>query len=173
MGKSNQKSITVKKEECDKQHYYTQINLNALFYAMKELSGDAFKLWVYFSKNQPNYSFDLSSKHAEETLSLSKRRYDNSIKELIDGGFLVDTNTDPKEVKNQWTFYELPLVNNQHKPLQQNDTSLGIEENKPCLSVDTRNITENTNKEMKNREPIDISSMTQQERQAYFSKNVF
>jgi len=24
-------------------------------------------------------------------------------------GFLVDTNTDPDEVKNSWTFYERPL----------------------------------------------------------------
>lgn len=74
-------------------------------------------MWVYFSKNQQGYEFELSSKHAEETFSLSKRRYDNAIKELTEGGFLVDTNIDPNEVKNRWTFYEIPLELNKNKPL--------------------------------------------------------
>ena len=135
-------------------------------------------MWIYFSKNQNGYEFELSSKHAEETFSFSKRRYDNAIKELTKGGFLVDANTDPQEVKNSWTFYEIPLEANENKPLQQNDTSLVNEENKPCIGVDTRNITDNTNKKMKNSlvsadTPRDFEKMTQRQKHDYFSKYVF
>ncbi len=174
MGKSNQKTVKVVKEPCDKKHYYAAINLNALTYAAGLLSGDGFKMWIYFSKNQPDYKFELSSKHAEETFSLSKRRYDNAIKELTENGFLVDTNTDPKEVQNRWTFYELPLDQKQDKPLQQNDTSLIDADNKPCLSVDTRNNTDNTN----NTHTLgavsmpsysgDISTMTEEQKKQFF-----
>jgi len=83
MGKSNQKTVKVEKEPCDKNNFYTAINLDALNYSASVLSGDGFKMWVYFSKNRPGYEFELSSKHAEETFLLSKRRYDNAIKELV------------------------------------------------------------------------------------------
>ena len=178
MGKSNQKTVKVVKELCNKEKIYTAINLNALTNAGKQLSGDAFKMWVYFSKNQQGYEFELSSKHAEETFSLSKRRYDNAIKELTEGGFLVDTNIDPNEVKNRWTFYEIPLEVNKYKPLQQNDTSLGTKENKPCICVDTRNNTDNTIKTKKNSlfsvgTPQGFESMTEKQKKDFFSKNVF
>jgi len=48
---------------------------------------------------------------------LSKRRYDNAIKELIEGGYLVDVNTDPLEPTNRWMFYEKPLVADENKAL--------------------------------------------------------
>ena len=177
MGKSNQKTVKVIKEPCNKTNLYTAINLRALSLAGNKLSGDAFKMWVYFSKNQNAYEFELSSKHAEETFSLTKRRYDNAIRELIEEGFLVDTNTDPKDVKNSWTFYEIPLGQIENKPLQKNDTSLVDQNYKPCAPADTRNNTENTN----NRETIvsqfsakegkPFSEMTNEEKRRMFDKN--
>ena len=177
MGKSKQKTVKVYKEPCDKRNFYTAINLTALSKAAKVLDGDAFKMWVYFSKNQHRYEFQLSSKHAEEAFSLSKRRYDNAVKELIEKGFLVDSNTDPNEVKNSWSFYEIPLEDKDNKPLQQNDTSLVAKNNQPCICDDTRNNTENTNN-MKNSllpkdGPEDFDSMTDQQRKEYFSTHVF
>lgn len=178
MGKSNQKTVKVIKELCNKENIYTAINLNALNKAGKDLSGDAFKMWVYFSKNQNGYELELSSKHAEETFSLSKRRYDNSIQELIREGYLVDTNTDPNEVKNRWTFYEIPLDTKSDKPLQQKNTSLENEKNKTCACVDTRNNINNTNTTMKNslfstETPKGFEKMTERQKQDFFARNVF
>ena len=51
MGKSNQKTVVVKKQPCDKSRFYATINLDALAAAGGSLSGDAFKMWVYFAKN--------------------------------------------------------------------------------------------------------------------------
>ena len=178
MGKSNQKTVKVKKEPCNKDNYYTTINLNALSSAAKQLSGDAFKMWVYFSKNQNNYEFNLSSQHAIESFSLSKRRYDNAIKELTTLGFLVDTNTDPDEVINRWTFYEDPLTNKEDKPLQQNDTSLEKKEYKPSSTVDTRNNTENTIKTMQKSifpegKVVGWDNMTEKQKKDYYAKHIF
>ena len=62
----NQKTITVCKELCDNQHYYTMINLNALERAAIDLKSGAFKLWIYFAKNQNNFTFGLSNKAVAE-----------------------------------------------------------------------------------------------------------
>lgn len=175
MGKSNQKTVLVSKEVCNKNNLYATINLKALNYSASKLSGDGFKMWVYFSKNQNGYEMELSSKHAEETFSLSKRRYDNAIKELIEGGFLIDSNTDPQAVKNSWTFYELPLDEEENKPLQQNDTRLVNNENKPSPSVDTRNITNNKNNRIGQQVvvPENWMLMTDKEKEAYYREYVF
>ena len=157
MGKSKQKTVKIIKEPCDRHHYYTAINLNAIDYASSALSGDGLKMWLYFAKNQNDWSMSLSSKHAEETFNISKRRYDNGIHELIECGFLVDVNTDPSAIENLWEFHELPssasrndggeegLVNNEYKPLQQNNISLNTQENKAYISDDTRNNTNTIN----------------------------
>mgnify|MGYP003305426930 CR=1 FL=1 len=48
---ANQKTIKVQKEQCDKAHLYALYNLDALQYAMIDLKGESFKLWVYLGKN--------------------------------------------------------------------------------------------------------------------------
>lgn len=179
MGKSNQKTVKTNKEKCDRNNYYATINLDALQFAVASLSGDGFKMWVYFSKNQNGWVQQLSSKHAQETFNLSKRRYDNAIKELIEGGFLVDANTNPDDVVNSWEFYEKPLVEEMDKPLQTNNTSLFALENKPSLTDDTRNITQNTitknivDEKTTLKEEISFTEMTDKQRREFFVKKVF
>jgi len=142
MGKSKQKTVKVIKEPCDRQHYYTAINLEAIENAASQLSGDGFKLWIYFAKNQDKYNMSLSSKHAEQTFNLTKARYDNGIHELIKYGFLIDVNTDPNAIENLWEFHEVPasdsqsaeneggFVDNEYKPLSKANTSIGSNETK-------------------------------------------
>lgn len=87
MSVPNQKHIIIKKEPCDKDNLYTTINLQALQQAMQNLSGEAFKFWVYLSKNQQNYEFDLSQKAAEQW-GLKKTQYYNNLEKLIEKGYL-------------------------------------------------------------------------------------
>jgi hypothetical protein len=99
----NQKTIKTNKELCDKSHYYTQINLDALQYAMSDLKGEAFKLWVYLGKNINGYTFALSPVDAITNWGIgSKSSYTRAVKELIDKGYLVETSP------NHYDFYELP-----------------------------------------------------------------
>ena len=99
----NQKTITVCKELCDKQHYYTTINLNALERAAIDLKSGAFKLWVYLAQNQNNYTFALSNKAVAEYFGIKKDQYDNAVKELIEKGYLIET------AKNKYKFVELAV----------------------------------------------------------------
>jgi hypothetical protein len=68
----NQKTITIKKEKADNKNYYCKINLSALECAATDLKSGAFKLWIYFAKNQDNYSFGLSNKAVAETFGIKK-----------------------------------------------------------------------------------------------------
>ena len=98
----NQKVITVKKQPTDKQNYYTMINLNALELAEIDLKAGAFKLWIYFAKNQNNFTFALSSKEVQENFGIKIKQYNSAIEELIEKGYLV------KEKGFNYYFNELP-----------------------------------------------------------------
>lgn len=97
----NQKTITIKKEDCNRQNFYAAINLNALELAAIDLKSGAFKLWIYFAKNQDNYTFGLSNKAVAEQFGIKKDQYDSAVKELIEKGYLIET------AKNKYVFKEL------------------------------------------------------------------
>lgn len=103
----NQKGITVHKEPCDnatQEHYYAKINLEAISHAAMGLDAGAFKLWIYFAKNQPGYQFALSKKVVEEQFGIKKTQYDNAIKELKEKGYLI------QDKGNYYSFYEVPVT---------------------------------------------------------------
>lgn len=79
----NQKIVRIEKEPCGKGNLYAAINLKALEAAAQNLDAGAFKLWIYFAKNQNGYEFALSSKDANTTFGLGKSQYDTGLK--LDG----------------------------------------------------------------------------------------
>lgn len=110
----NQKVVTVKQSICDKEHIYTQCNLKANKMALKELSANAYKLYMYFALNQNDYTFALSYVHVYSVTGMSEKTYHRAVKELIEKGYLVKE----ENKKNQYIFYdgkidgEYPLVKN-------------------------------------------------------------
>ena len=100
----NQKIIKVSKQPCDKQHYYSAINLVAMEEAAINLDAGAFKLWMYFAKNQNNYEFALSSKDAEANFGIKIKQYNNAVAELMNKGYLVNTKG------NNYIFNEKPVM---------------------------------------------------------------
>ena len=124
----NQKIVTVEKEPCGKGNLYAAINLNAMEAAAQDLDAGAFKLWIYFAKNQNGYEFALSSKDTHDTFGLGKSQYDTAVKKLISSGYLTNTQG------NQYTFSEIPASK---QPLYGNNTT-------PLSENDTRNNTYNT-----------------------------
>lgn len=105
----NQRVVTVKKEQANKQNLYTINNLMALNYAAGMLeSKGGFKLYIYFAKNQNNYNFALSSSDFCAWSGLSQTAYTTAFKELQDKGFLVED----RYKKGKFVFYEMPIQNN-------------------------------------------------------------
>lgn len=51
-------------------------------------SAGAFELWIYFAKNQNNYTFALSSRDVENTFGMKIKQYNNAISKLIEKGYL-------------------------------------------------------------------------------------
>lgn len=101
----NQKVITINKEQCDGNHLYAAINLDAMCWAAQNLDGNPFKLWIYFAKNQKDYHFALSSRDAKELFGLKKDAYDRAIQILQEKGYLVAESNN----SNKYNFYEIPL----------------------------------------------------------------
>lgn len=101
----NQKVVKVQKELCNKQNIYAAINIDAMESAARALDAGAFKLWVYFAKNQDGYEFALSSKEVEVTFGMKIKQYNNAVDNLIEAGYLVrqgDSNT--------YHFNEKPVI---------------------------------------------------------------
>lgn len=81
---------------------YAKINLNALQNAMAKLKKmGSLKLWLYLSKNQNGYSFDLSCAECNKW-GLKPDAYHDAVRDLEDKGFLK------KSTDNFYIFYEKP-----------------------------------------------------------------
>lgn len=100
----NQKVVTVSKQKCDKQHLYATINLEAMEQAAQALDAGAFKLWVYFAKNQNGYEFALSSSAVQATFGMKIKQYNNAVDQLIEKGYLV------VQSGNQYAFNEKAVI---------------------------------------------------------------
>ena len=72
--------------------------------AMNELSGESFKLWIYFSKNQDKYSFDLSPKDVEKW-GISRSTFYRIKDEFIEKGYLQQK----QQGSNIYYFTETPF----------------------------------------------------------------
>ena len=148
----NQKTIKVSKEVCNKDNLYAVINLQALQSAASDLKAGAFKLWIYFSKNQNFYEFALSNKDVADNFGIKKDQYDGAVKELISKGYLVETSG------NHYTFYEVPqkqektTTENENFSQQEKPTTKSGKKPQPEVGKTnnekwektTRNITDNT-----------------------------
>ena len=98
----NQKTITIKKECCDTKNLYAKINIEALTSAVQDLKGESFKLWIYLSKNQDNYTFNLSKVDAMNFGIGSISSYNRAVAELVQKGYLQEIQ------KDEYTFIERP-----------------------------------------------------------------
>lgn len=102
MSYTNQKTIQISKEPCDQISKYAKINLDALQNAMAKLKKmGSLKLWLYLSKNQNGYKFDLSCAECNKW-GLKPDTYHDAVRDLEDKGFLK------KCTGNFYFFYENP-----------------------------------------------------------------
>lgn len=101
----NQRKITVNKAQADKKNHYTINNLAALDEAAGALESlGGFKLYIYFAKNQNNYTFALSSADFCKWSGLSVKAYNTAFAELVEKGYL-QLQSGSKTIYN---FYEQP-----------------------------------------------------------------
>lgn len=101
-----QKVLLVNKEPCDKNHYYSVINLESIDYAALHLKGVPFQMWLYIAKNQNNYEFALSCNAFMDWCGCSKPTYLDAVKKLEEKRFLVKEKNE--KYKEYYRFYEMP-----------------------------------------------------------------
>ena len=77
-----------------------------IFYAAKQLSAEAFKLWMYLYKEGMRLGYYyLRRKKIQEDFGIKKTQYNSAIKEIIKQGYLVEY---PE--MNLWEFYVMPVI---------------------------------------------------------------
>jgi hypothetical protein len=104
-----------------------------------DLDAGAFKLWIYFSKNQNEYEFALSQKAAEENFGLKKKQYDNAVNQLIEKKYLVVSKG------NHYIFNEIPVVSKENNDVvSKSNYDVVSKGNHTQYPKDTRNITDTT-----------------------------
>ena len=110
MSFANQKAVRIEKEPCDLKNHYSKINIDALQNAMNVLTKMcSMKLWLFLSKNQNGYKFDLSCADCQKW-GLKPDSYHAAVNDLIEKGFLV------KLSGNQYVFKEMPNSNYRENP---------------------------------------------------------
>ena len=97
----NQKVITVFKEKCSKD--FLQINNGSWKAASNLLTYSAFKIYLYIASNRDTYTFALSYAAINEDIPMNRKTYDKAIKELIDCGYLYQSDAE----SNNWIFSEV------------------------------------------------------------------
>lgn len=97
----NQKVVKVMHDICDKSHLYTMCNVKANSRALKELSPNTYKLYMYFDLNQDGYTFALSYQAVHNATGMSDKTYQKAVNELIEKKYLV-----PSETKGLYIFYD-------------------------------------------------------------------
>lgn len=127
----NQKVIVVAKAVTDEKNKYARINLQAMDNAAQDLGAGAFKLWIYFAKNQNGYEFALSRQAVENNFGIKKKQYDNAIEELITKKYLVVTKS------NYYTFYEVPKIEKESAEVPKSNQD--VEPKSDCVVITKSN----------------------------------
>ena len=81
-----------------------------IFYAAKQLSAEAFKLWMYLYKEGMRLGcYYLRRKRVQEDFGIKKTQYNSAFKELIEKGYLVQ-HLETNSAAYLWEFYVMPVV---------------------------------------------------------------
>ena len=102
MAAPNQRIIYIERVSDKVRADYFKIGHEQLNKAASDLSGNAFKLYVYLCDNQANFKLELSSKHFIDWSGTSDSTYDRAFKELKDKQYLIKA---PNK-KNVFLFVE-------------------------------------------------------------------
>lgn len=85
----NQKVIHIQKRTYEDN--FSQVGNDEWQRAARELSGSAFKLYLYLAGNKDGFELALSQKAVEDTTGLSKNTYHRAVEELETKGYLSST----------------------------------------------------------------------------------
>lgn len=100
----NQKSIITHKTKSDKASAYGIFNVEGTLKAASCLSDRAFKLFVRMNLHQDGHRYALSPAEIQKAIGMSDKRYREAVKELIEKGYLVQSEKHP----GVFVFYEFP-----------------------------------------------------------------
>jgi len=126
----NQKTVTITKSPSGKGKFLL-VSHSVCEEAMKSLSGNGFKMWVFFMENSDGAKVSPSNKAVKDRTGLGKYSYDSAMHELANKGYLIHADGGKK---TDWIFSDIPC-----RPLtyKANQEGLKSEETKLLKSAES------------------------------------
>ena len=122
---ANQKTITIKREVVKKgENNFLTIKFENINRAMKELSGNGFKVYVYLCENKDGYKFDLSTAALEKATGVPAKNFNRTREELVQKGYLIELGG------NSYEFREIGVPQNEES-IPQNEEY--VPQNEECV----------------------------------------
>ena len=100
---ANQKTITINKPQCDRDDVKVILKRETIEAAARNLTGNEFKLYIYFASNSDGYKLDFSPKYFESIYGITAETTRKLVKQLEEKGYLVQ-----KEKSNLFDFFLEP-----------------------------------------------------------------
>lgn len=113
----NQKVVTVHKAPTDSKHIYGMLNKQAAFSALKDLTFNEVRVFVYLSLNQPEYTMALSTADMVVRVGSTEDGLRKAIQGLIQKGYLVQNSG------RNYDFYEDPYDSSSVKEHDNDETA--------------------------------------------------
>ena len=99
---ANQKVVTIVKAESGRNNIYGIVNKECMFKAMNELKYNEFKVFMYLTANQDDYTMALSTQDIADKTGANKREIQKSIESLVEKKYIVPV----KDNSNRFEFHE-------------------------------------------------------------------
>lgn len=126
MGHSNSKYLNkIHKAPCDNENIYCKVNKEAMFNAMKELSGVEFELWLFCaSQSEKLNHFEFGPAGVGSITGITESSFKRGKRALIDKGYLVEDG-------NLLEFFEIPRDKGSKMNPVQNEPIVAGGQNEP------------------------------------------
>ena len=86
----NQKSVTIHKKLSHTRNKYFTVNKEPNHTAMQNLSGTAYKMYIYLCENRDGFAFLLSNQRFSLATGVSTRMYQSAKQELLEKNYLQE-----------------------------------------------------------------------------------
>lgn len=98
-----QKRIVVEEDRTNSTDIFNNLRKDTICAASRELSTQAFKVYLYLVMNKNGYEFALSSQDLQKTMGISDSSHKRGVRELTEKGWLIPLGGNKfKIIKNKW-----------------------------------------------------------------------
>jgi hypothetical protein len=91
---NNQRIVNIDKPEHYDEGTFFQLGRDEVCSAIKRMTYNEFKIWLYFMMNKANYDWLISSSAITKNLGIDRKNYKTSFNKLVEKGYVEENGLD-------------------------------------------------------------------------------